>query len=228
MSKLTLPGLARKGRDLRAEAAIPCTTGRQIATHLTSDRHREPSFDDLVAGNDREPSHEDLLAADEPTEQPRPKAYPGVADDALAWLRAQDVDDQLPAAAAAATEWLRAHDAADKQPPTPAAAADDEPPAPPAIEEPPTVPVGDPRLLFDALDALDQLPELYIVDAAAFEMAASVAAIQTYVALRPELLHTTGLSADLLALELSEIAALLDQPLPAPMAQAAHDTESEA
>lgn len=238
MTQLTLPGLARKRRDLRAEAAIPCATGPRTATHLTGDRDREPSFEDLLAGNDREPSHADLTTADnEAAEQPRPKAYPGVAIDTMAWLRDQDVDDQLATVAAKAAEWLRAQEAADKQLPTPApAAVVDGPPAPTATEETPaadhdehafdvdhlvpvdlctvdlaqldtetdssvaetdvdetlTVPAGNPRLLFDALDALDRLPALYAVDAESAEMAASTAAIQTYLALRPDLLRTSS------------------------------------
>lgn len=71
-------------------------------------------------------------------------------------------------------------------------------------------PVADGRLLFDALDALDQLPALYAGDPKAFEIAANLAAIQTYVAIRPELLAPTGLAADLLALELYDLAALLE------------------
>lgn len=209
MSQLTLPRLSRKRRDRSAEAAIPCATARTSQTsHLTGDRRREPTFDDLIAGNDREPSHEDLLADQKAAEQPRPKRYPGVAVETLAYLRAQDrrpdahdkhafdVDHLVPAAP------LRTVDLAQVGGDT------DQTPAPAAAEEPQTVPVGNPRLLFDALDALDRLPALYALDAASFEMAASIAAIQTYAALRPDLLdrHEFQMQLAPLAAELAEVA----------------------
>ena len=194
MSQLTLPRLARKKRrELAAEAAIPCaTTHTPQASHLTGDRLREPTFDDLIAGNKREPTHTDLLAADEdeddqdlkPAARELPIVYPGVSAEALAWLREQDqpyvpnvrdehafdVNRLVPGKPLRRTIDLAQLDTS---------------------EAPPTMPAGNPQLLFDALDALDRLPALYAVDAASFEMAASIAAIQTYTALRPDLLHKT-------------------------------------
>lgn len=205
MSEFTLPGLSRKrrGPDPR-EALIPCATGTPtttaVATHLTGDRDREPSFEDLLAGNDREPSHEDLLADDEPAEQPRPKRYPGVSAEALAWLREQDqpyvpnVRDE------------HAFDVNRLIPGKPLRRTIDLTRASTA-ETPPTMPAGSPRLLFDALNALDRLPGLYAVDAKSFEMAASAAAIQTYLALRPDLLgrHEVCMYLAPLAAELAEL-----------------------
>src|SRR5438445_542651 len=102
MSEFTLPGRSRKRHALDPrEALIPVATGTRTttaaATHLTDDRNAEPSFDDLIAGNRREPDHQDLLAMnDEPIEQPRPKRYPGVSTEAMAYLRAQDAVEDHP------------------------------------------------------------------------------------------------------------------------------------
>jgi len=207
MSDLTLPRLARKKRaNLAAEATIPCATARTPqATHLTGDRWREPSFDDLIAGNGREPSHEDLLAVDEddedlkPTARELPLAYPGVSVEALAWLREQeqpyvpnvrdehafDVNRLVPGKSLRRTINLAQLD---------------------TRKAPADTPAANPRPLSDAVDALDRLPALYAVDAASSEMAASIAAIQTYTALRPELLgrHEMHMHLAPLAAQLAE------------------------
>jgi len=193
MSDLTLPRLARKKRaNLAAEATIPCATTRTSqASHLTDNRRIEPNFDDLIAGNEREPSHEDLLAVDEddedlkPTARELPLAYPGVSIEALAWLREQDqpyvpnvrdehafdVNRLVPGKPLRRTINLAQLD---------------------THKAPAATPAANPRPLSDAVDALDRLPALYAVDAASSKMAADLAAIQTYTALRPELLHTTA------------------------------------
>ena len=122
------------------------------------------SFDDLPDPVTKAISFDDITASDEPevlavAGEPFKAVYPGVSADALAWMRTLDNDDQVLAAAA----------------------------APPA-EEPPTVPVADQRLLFNALDALDRLPMLYgDADEGSFQLAMNAAAVQTYVALQPSL-----------------------------------------
>lgn len=122
MSQLTLPGLARKRRDLRAEANIPVATAHAAAAaHLTDDRDSAPSFDDLPDPVTKPLGYADITTANEPAEQPRPKAYPGVAIDTMAWLREQDIEGMATVAARAA-EWLRAQEADDKQQSAPAAA----------------------------------------------------------------------------------------------------------
>lgn len=215
MSQLTLPGLARKRRDLRAEANIPVAA----AAHLTDDRDSAPSFDDLPDPVTKPLGYADIATDAQPAPAPQAVrkafAYPGVSAEVMAWLQGQDATEP-PAAPAARTARHDEHVFdADRLVPAgqlvavalPAPPEHDPDAAADVDAEPPTVPIANPRLLFDALD---QLPGLYLVDAEAFEMAASVAAIQTYVALRPNLLHTTGLGADVLALALHDVAALLD------------------
>lgn len=211
MSEFTLPGRARKRRGPDpSQALIPCATGTATATHLIGDRYREPTFEDLLAGNDREPSHADLLVDDEDDQDLKPAArelpivYPGVSAEALAWLREQDqpyvpnVRDE------------HAFDVNRLVPGKPLRRTVDLTRAG-TDETPPVMPAGSPRLLFDALDALDRLPALYAIDAAAFEMAASIAAIQTYAALRPDLLGTHAFR-----MQVTPLAEQLAAPTPEP------------
>lgn len=206
MNEFTLPGLSRKRRALDPdEALIPCvTTPTPQASHLTDDRRREPTFEDLLAGNDREPSHADLLVDDEPTEQPRPKRYPGVSVEALAWLREQDGPDARDEHAFDTDRLIPVGHLVAVPLPAPAAT----PPAPPAIEKLP--PVGNPRLLFDALDALDRLPALHSTDdggGGSYQLATNAAAVLTYGALRPDLLNRHEIAMQLAPLlaELAEV-----------------------
>lgn len=198
MNQLTLPRLARMRRDageVGAEAAIPVATAphtTMAAAHLADDRHREPTFDDLIAGNDREPSHEDLLANDEFPDATRDQftsAYPGVAADAIAWLRSQDTE------------------------PTPPAAAPAIEPQPAPVDDVPPMPAGNPRLLFDALDALDRLLLLRGLDhdGGSYQLATNAAAVLAYAALRPDLLGRDDV-AMMLAPAIAELAEETEPP----------------